>query len=44
MLYNSTMDTVSEYQEIFRTKGEQKKSLREIAEVRDETMKELETT
>lgn len=44
VLYNSAMDTVSEYQEIFRTKGEQKKSLREIAEVRDETMRELETT
>ena len=41
-LYGSTMDTVEEYQEVFRTKGEQKKSLREIAEVRDETMKELE--
>ena len=41
-LYNSAMDTVTEYQEIFRTKGEQKKSLREIAEVRDETMMELE--
>lgn len=44
VLYNSTMDTVAEYQEVFRTKGEQKKSLREIAEVRDETMRELETT
>ena len=42
MLYNSAMDTVEEYQEVFRTKGEQKKSLREIAEVRAETMKELE--
>lgn len=42
VLYNSTMDTVAEYQEIFRTKGEMKKSLREIAEVRDETMRELE--
>lgn len=41
-LYNSTMDTVAEYSEVFRTKGEMKKSLREIAEVRDETMKELE--
>ena len=41
-LYNSTMDTVEEYQEVFRTKGEQKKSLREIAEARNETMKELE--
>jgi len=41
-LYNATMDTVEEYQEVFRTKGEMKKSLREIAEVRDETMRELE--
>lgn len=40
-LYNSAMDTVAEYPEFFRTKGEQKKSLREIAEVRAETMKEL---
>ena len=44
MLYNSTMDTVAEYSEVFRTKGEMKKSLREIAEVRDETMKELATS
>lgn len=41
LLYNSAMDTVAEYQEIFRTKGEMKKSLREIAEVRDETEQEL---
>ena len=42
LLYNSTMDTVEDSIEVFRTKGEMKKSLREIAEVRDETMKELE--
>ena len=41
MLYNATMDTVEEYSEVFRTKGEMKKSLREIAEVRDETEREL---
>ena len=41
-LYNSTMDTVEEYSEIFRTKGEMKKSLREIAEVKAETIQELE--
>lgn len=41
MLYNATMDTVAEFQEIFRTKGEQKKSLREMAEARDETIREL---
>ena len=40
-IYRSAMDTVSEYQEVFRTKGEQKKSLREIAEVMDETYKNL---
>jgi hypothetical protein len=44
MLYNSAMDTVEEYKEVFRTKGEQKKSLREIAEVKAETMKELATS
>lgn len=40
-LYGSTMDTVAEYQEIFRTKGEQRKSFREIAEVKQETETEL---
>lgn len=40
-LYGSTMDTVEEYKEVFRTKGEQKKSLREIAEVQQETEREL---
>ena len=44
LLFNSTMDSVEDYGEIFRTKGEQKKSMREIAEVRDDTMRELEKT
>lgn len=41
LLYNSTMESVEDYNEIFRTHGYQKKVLREIAEVRDETMEEL---
>lgn len=42
LMYNSTMDSVADYDEIFRTKGFQKKAMREIAEVRDETLAELE--
>ena len=42
LLYNSTMQSVEDYDEIFRTRGYQKKALREIAEVRDETKEELE--
>lgn len=42
LLYNSTMQSVEDYKEIFRTAGEHKKTLREIAVVRDETMEELE--
>lgn len=41
-LYASTADTVAEYDEVFRTRGFQKKALREIAEVRQETQKEYE--
>lgn len=41
LLYNSTMDTVEDYDEIFRTKGYQKKAMREIADVRDATLEEL---
>lgn len=41
LLYNSTMESVEDYDEVFRTRGYQKKALREIAEVRDETMEEL---
>jgi len=42
LLYNSAMEIVEDYDEIFRTRGYQKKALREIAELRDETMEELE--
>ena len=41
-LYASTADTVAEYDEVFRTRGFQKKALREIAEVRQETQLEYE--
>ena len=41
ILYESTFAAVEEYDEVFRTRGEQKKALREIAEVRAETEKEL---
>ncbi len=39
MLYASTADTVEEYDEVFRTSGFQKKVLREISEVRQETQR-----
>lgn len=42
LLYNSTMESVEDYDEVFRTRGYQKKALRKIAEVRDETMEEIE--
>ena len=42
-LYGSTMDAVEDYDEIFRTKGEQRKAMREIALVRDETNEELDS-
>lgn len=41
-LYASTADTVANYDEVFRTAGFQKKVLREIAEVREETKREYE--
>lgn len=41
LLYDSTFENVGDYEEVFRTKGEQKKCLREIAEVREATEKEL---
>lgn len=41
LLYNSTMASVEDYDEIFRTRGFQKKALREIAEVRDVTVEEI---
>ena len=42
LLYSSTSETVEDYDEIFATRGFQKKVLREIAEVRSETLKNLE--
>ena len=41
LLYNSTMKSVEDYDEIFRTRGYQQKAMREIAEVRDETLEDL---
>ena len=41
LLYDSTFENVEDYGEIFRTKGEQKKSLREIAEARELTNEKL---
>lgn len=43
LLYNSTMETVEDFDEVFATAGYQKKALREIAEVRNDKMTELET-
>lgn len=40
-VYGSTVQTVSDYSEVFRTRGEQKKAMREIAEVQAEAEKEL---
>ena len=40
-LYKSTFNTIEDYGELFRTKGEHKKALREIAEIQNETYKNL---
>lgn len=37
LMFDSTMAAVEEYGEVFRTKGEQKKAMREIAKVKTET-------
>jgi len=42
LLYSSTSEAVEDYEEIFATKGFKKKVLREIAEIKDETLAELE--
>ena len=42
VMYNSTMAAVEDYDEIFRTKGEQKKALREIGELKERTFSNLE--
>lgn len=41
LLYDSTSDTVEDFDDIFRTRGFQKKTLREIAEIRHQTKKNL---
>ena len=42
LLYSSTSATVEDYDEIFATRGFQKKVLKEIADVRAETMANIE--
>lgn len=44
LLYRSTADTVADYDEVFATKGFQKKVLGEIEKVREETQIELDKT
>ena len=41
-MYDSVVKTLPEYEDIFRTKGEMKKALRNIEEVRAQTWNELE--
>lgn len=41
MLYNSVASNVESYEEVFATPGQQKKAMREIAEIKKETEKEL---
>jgi succinate dehydrogenase/fumarate reductase flavoprotein subunit len=41
-IYESVSETLPEYEEIFRTKGEMKKALRNIEEVRAQTWENLE--
>ena len=43
LLYDSTIETAEECDEVFRTKGYQKKALREIAEARNETLEMLQS-
>ena len=40
-MYDSVSDTVEDYGEVFRTKGEQKKAMREIADIKADTVGEL---
>ena len=42
ILYNSVIDCVADYGEVFRTKGFQKKAIREISQVRNQVLEELE--
>lgn len=41
LLYDSSSNAIPDFDEIFRTKGEMKKSLREIAEMKSRTQEEL---
>jgi hypothetical protein len=38
-MYESTAGSIEDYDDVFRTKGEQKKALREIGELQDYTNK-----
>ena len=40
-LYGATMDSVKDFDEVFRTKGEMKKAMREIAEAKAEVDRQL---
>jgi len=42
MLYDSTQETIPDFDDIFRTKGEMKKAMREIAEYKEETQRYME--
>ena len=39
--FNATMQAVEDYDELFRTQGERKKALRELAEMRDEAVEDV---
>jgi len=41
LMYESTMNTVEDYDEIFATRGFQKKSLRELADIKNKTEEEI---
>ncbi len=42
LLYDSSANAIPDFEEIFRTKGEMKKSMREIADMKSRTQEELE--
>ena len=42
MLYDSTQETIPDFDDIFRTKGEMKKAMREIAEYKEEAQRYME--
>ena len=41
IFYDSTLQSVEDYDDIFRTKGENKKAMREIADLKNETLQKL---